>query len=310
MIGTVTRILDLVTDRDAKRQTALKILTLELIICIVGFAVGLRAYILVTNNSAGAFWAHNVLIIGVLFLYIGLLLKRNGVHWLTGGIVLNGVGAILAFIAIIMDGVQGGYLSNTNFHNCVFATTSGTALCEIPSPGENIYMHCPLNYNANTCFCCEIYREHSCNGFPFSISTSPDRFEDVISCDQVEGEFQVLLWTSMGMNLLNFILSIIACAAVSVYKNTLSVVSPWNGEPPNEPVFRTQVMPSSGPVVLFTQHQSVGYYPNGTPTLLMPPSYTSVVNLSQVPTQPGTRSGHNIGQSPQSYDSLPPPYSP
>ena len=58
----------------------------------------------------------------------------------------------------------------------------------------------------------------------FSLSSQPNIFRGVKSCDQVAVEYQLFLWLSTALNLVQFIVATVTVSLVSRYKTILTQV--------------------------------------------------------------------------------------
>ncbi|CAD5112958.1 DgyrCDS2165 [Dimorphilus gyrociliatus] len=201
-----------------KRSRAYICSLTQLTISIMGFAIGLAAYTTTDNIRAGSFWPHIAMGLATILFIVGLSSYPKGKAWLIGGLVLNALGLIMAFIGGIVDGVEAGHVATTDFNQCAYALQGGTTFCQ----QTQLISSCKLTIKADTCFCCYVHRKQKCEK-TVSLATQSSEYQGVKSCGEIEGRFQSLLWASMILCIINFMIGIASMILISYYKSSLQV---------------------------------------------------------------------------------------
>ncbi|XP_078613649.1 transmembrane protein 255B-like [Branchiostoma floridae x Branchiostoma japonicum] len=250
-----------------KQKRAVQLCIVTLLVALGSFAVGLRAHFVTDNVKVGAFWPGIVVAVGSLVSLLGVCKSQKGRIWMAAGMVVLGVGAVMAVIGTVVDGVAAGLVAKTDFSMCSHVNgPTGYVTCG--EAGYWTFGKCDMVVYHRTCYCCYLYAQQHCNVPGYSLSIQPHRYDNVDSCQQVEVEFQALLWASTVLNILALAVAVTTIILISAFKS--ASIHPMISAPPG-------VNPAT-PVVIYNgagQQHVLTYahcppYP-GIPT--QPPAY-------------------------------------
>ncbi|CAH1245700.1 TMEM255A [Branchiostoma lanceolatum] len=231
-----------------KQKRAVQLCVVTLLVALASFAVGLRAYFVTDNVKVGAFWPGIVM---------------------AGGMLVLGLGAVMAVMGTVVDGVVAGLVAKTDFSMCSHVNgPTGYVTCG--EAGYWTFGKCDMLVHHRTCYCCHLYAQHHCDLPGYSLAFQPHRYDNVDSCRQVEVEFQALLWASVVLNILALAVAVTTIILISAFKS--SSIHPMITAPPGvNPATPVVIYNGSGQQHVLTYAHCPPY--PGLPT--QPPAYTN-----------------------------------